>query len=293
MNKFIDTNLSEEKTIVKSSIPALLKQHSLIVFLALTILISWIPWYTGGAGLLVFGPSLAGVIVIAIVYGKEGLRDLTQRALRWRVGIVWWAIALFLPALLTLVSIGINVLLGGKIPGFTFFRQEWYLAPVFFLLTIVGGPLGEEFGWRGFALPKLQGRWSPLITSLIIGTVWGLWHLPQFLLPGSLHAVIGMSLLPVYVLGEIVLSIMMTWIYNKTGGSLLLAGFLFHNADNFWGATLATDVTMTSAFQGGASPQFDVQLWAVSVAVGVLAAIILLIATKGRLGFSEDKGNQT
>jgi membrane protease YdiL (CAAX protease family) len=278
---------------MKSSIPALLRRHSLIVFLALTILISWIPWYTGGAGFFVFGPSIAGVIVIAFVYGKAGLRDLVQRTLRWRVGIVWWAIALFLPALLTLISIGINVLLGGKIPGFTFFRQEWYLAPVFFLITIVGGPLGEEFGWRGFALPTLQGKWGPLIASLIIGTVWGLWHVPQFLLPGSLQAVIGMGLLPVYVVGEIVLSILMTWVYNKTGGSLLVAGLLYHNADNFWGVTLATEETMTTALQGGAALPFGVQLWEVSIAVGVLAAIILLIATKGRLGFPKDKEKQT
>jgi len=275
-----------------SSIPALLRRHSFIVFLVLTILISWIPWYTGGAGLFVFGPSIAGVIVIAFVYGKEGLRNLTQRTLRWRVGLVWWAIALFLPALLTLISIGINALLGGTVPGFTFFRQEWYLAPVFFLITIVGGPLGEEFGWRGFALPKLQGMWGPVVASLIIGTVWGLWHIPQFLLSGSLQAVIGMGLLPVYVVGEIVLSIIMTWIYNKTGGSLLLAGLLFHNADNFWGVTLGTEVTMTTALQGGTAPPFDVRFWEVSVAVSVLAAIILLIATKGRLGFPKDKGKQ-
>jgi membrane protease YdiL (CAAX protease family) len=274
---------------MKPSIRASLQRHSLLLFLALTILISWLPWYSGGAGLLVFGPSLAGVIVIAVVYGKAGLRDLTQRALRWRVGAGWWAIALFLPALLTLISIGINASLGGKIPGFTFFRQEWVLAPVFFLSTLVGGPLGEEFGWRGFALPKLQGKWGPWIASLIIGTGWGLWHLPQFLLPGSFHAQIGIGLLPVYVAGEIVLSIFMTWIYNKTRSSLLLAGFIFHNADNFWGVTLVTEVTMTSAFQEAASPPLDLQLWGVSIAVGVLASLILLAATKGQLGFSKDK----
>ncbi len=230
------------------------------------------------------------MIVIAAAYGKAGLRDLTQRTLRWRVGLGWWAVALFLPALLTLISIGINIALGGKIPGFTFFRQDWMLAPVFFLMTIVGGPLGEEFGWRGFALPKLQGQWGPLMASLILGTIWGLWHIPQFLLPGSLHAMIGIGLLPVYVVGEIVLSMIMTWIYNKTRGSLLVGGLLFHNADNFWGVVLATEVTLSSAFQGESTPPLDVQLWSVSIAVGVLAAVILWIATRGRLGFTKDQG---
>jgi membrane protease YdiL (CAAX protease family) len=130
------------------------------------------------------------------------------------------------------------------------------------------------------------------VASLILGTVWGLWHIPQFLLPGSLHAMIGMSLLPVYVVGEIVLSIIMTWIYNKTRGSLLVGGFIFHNADNFWGVVLATEVTLASAFQGEATPLLDVRLWGVSIAVGVLAAVILLIATRGRLGFSEEQGRK-
>jgi hypothetical protein len=148
---------------MKTSTRDFLKRHSLIVFLVLTLLISWMPWYTGGAGLFVFGPSLAGVIVIAVAYGKAGLRDLTQRTLRWRVGLVWWAIALFLPAFLTLISIGINAALGGKTPGFTFLRQDWFLAPVFFLMTIVGGPLGEESG-AGLPCRNCRGgggRWWP------------------------------------------------------------------------------------------------------------------------------------
>lgn len=266
---------------------ALLKRYSLIFFLVLTLLISWLPWYAGSGGLLVFGPTIAGVIVTIVVSGKAGLRDLTQRALRWRVSWVWWATALLLPGLLTLITVGINIALGGKTPGFTFFRTEWYLAPVFFLITLVGGPLGEEFGWRGFALPKLQQKWGPLAASIIIGTVWGLWHLPQFFFPGSFHAEIGIGLLPLYVVGEIVLSLMMTWIYNKTGGSLLLGGFIFHNADNFWGVVLATEVTMTAAFQGEGSSTLDVRLWQVGIAVGILAAMILVAATRGRLGLTK------
>jgi len=265
----------------------MLKRYSLIIFLALTILISWFPWYTGGAGLLVFGPSIAGVIVTAFVYGREGLRDLLQRALRWRVSIVWWAISLFLPGLLTLIGVLVNVALGGKPPAFSFLRREWYLAPVFFLMTIMGGPLGEEFGWRGFMLPKLQRKWGPLIGTLALGLVWSLWHIPEFMRPGSLHNEIGMGLLPVYVAGSLSLSIFMTWVYNKTRGSLLVGGLIYHNADNFWGVVLMTQVTMTTALQGGGSSTLDLQLWKVVIVVAVLAAISLVIATKGRLGLCE------
>src|SRR3990172_4220409 len=110
---------------MKSSIAALLKQHAFIVFVVLAVLITWFPWYTTGTGFLVWGASIAGVITIALTGGKEGLRDLTQRALRWRVGFRWWAIALFFTGLLVLPAIAINAALGGGLPSFAFFRQEW------------------------------------------------------------------------------------------------------------------------------------------------------------------------
>lgn len=276
---------------MESSKFAFLKRYPLIFFLILTFLISWFPWYAGNGGLWVFGPSIAGVIMTLLIYGKEGMRDLSQRATRWRVGINWWIIALFLPGLLTLIGVFINVAMGGKMPGFTFFRQEWYLAPVFFLMTIVGGPLGEEFGWRGFMLPKIQSKWGPLIGTLILGLIWGLWHIPEFLRPGSLHNEIGLGFLPFYVAGSLSLSIFMTWVYNKTRGSLLVGGFIYHNADNFWGVVLMTEVTLTAALQEeSGSSMLDLQLWKVGIALAVLAAIGLVIATKGKLGLSESQG---
>ncbi len=273
---------------MKSSIPALLKQHAFIVFVALAVLISWFPWYTSGTGFLVLGPSIAGVIIIAMTSGKEGMRDLGQRALRWRVGFIWWAVALFFTGLIVLFSIAINAVLGGGFPSFAFFRQEWHLIPVVFLITMIGGPLGEEFGWRGFALPNLQRKWGPMVASIIIGIVWALWHLPLFFQPESIHAQIGLELLPVYVIGEIVLAIIITWVYNKTGGSLLVGGIILHNADNFWAVTLLTDETMTTAIQSGAQSQFDMQLYILSTVVSVLVVLILAIATKWQLGLSEE-----
>ncbi len=277
---------------MKSSIPALLKRHAFIVFVALALLISWFPWYTSGTGFFVFGASIAGVITIALTSGKEGLRDLTQRALRWRVGFLWWAAALFFTGLLVLPAIAINAALGGGLPSFAFFRQDWYLIPVFFLITMIGGPLGEEFGWRGFALPNLQRKWGPMVASIVIGIVWALWHLPQFFRPETFHAQIGLQLLPIYVVAEITLAVIITWVYNKTGGSLLVGGIILHNADNFWGVTLFTNATMTTAFQSGAQPQFDMQLYIISTVVSALAALILAIVTKWRLGLSEDKAKE-
>ena len=211
-----------------------------------------------------------------------------QRALRWRVGFLWWAVALFFTGLIVLLAIAINAVLGGGLPSFAFFRQEWHLIPVYFLITMIGGPLGEELGWRGFALPNLQRKWGPMVASIIIGIVWALWHLPLFFQPESVHAQIGLELLPVYVVGEIVLAIIITWVYNKTGSSLLVGGIILHNADNFWASTLLTDETMTTAFQSGAQSQLDMQLYILSTVVGVLVVLILAIATRWQLGLSEE-----
>ncbi|OEU69722.1 MAG: hypothetical protein BA864_14430 [Desulfuromonadales bacterium C00003093] len=273
---------------MKSTTSVLLKQYAFIVFIVLAVLISWFPWYTTGTGFFVFGPSIAGVIVIAMTSGKEGMRDMGQRALRWHVGFRWWAVALFLTGLVLSFSIAINtVFLGGNIPSFAFLRQEWYLIPVVFLITMIGGPLGEEFGWRGFALPNLQHKWSPMVASIIIGIVWALWHLPLFFQPDSIHAQIGIKFLPVYIIGEIVLAITITWVYNKTGGSLLVGGIILHNADNFWATALLTNDTI-AAVQSGEQSQLDIQLYILSTIVGVLVVLIIAIATKWKLGLSEE-----
>jgi len=273
---------------MKSSTLALLKQHAFIVFVVLAVLISWLPWYTTGTGFLVFGPSIAGVIVIVMTSGKDGLRDMGQRALRWRVGFQWWAIALFFTGLILLFSIAINtIFLGGNIPSFAFLRQEWYLIPVVFLITMIGGPLGEEFGWRGFALPNLQRKWGPMVASIVIGIVWALWHLPLFFQPDTIHAQIGVKFLPVYILGEIVLAIIITWVYNKAGSSLLVGGIILHNADNFWATALLTNDTVT-AVQSGVQSQLDMQLYILSTVVGVFMVLILAVATKWQLGFSKE-----
>jgi membrane protease YdiL (CAAX protease family) len=264
------------------------QKFSFWLFLLLTFILSWLPWFTGGEGIWVFGPSIAGIIVIILVAGKDGLRDLTQRLFRWRVGVKWWLVAIFLPAALTLVAVGVSLLLGGSIPPFTFFRQEWYYVIFFFLINMLGGPLGEEFGWRGFALPRLQEKFNPLVSSLILGGIWGLWHIPQFFNPNAFHSVLGLGMLPVYVLAQMGLVTIMTWVYNSTKGSLLLGGLIYHTADNFWSTVLLTDATFTAAMQGVASGTVERQVWLISVIANIAFAVILAIVTKGRLGLKKD-----
>jgi membrane protease YdiL (CAAX protease family) len=176
----------------------------------------------------------AAMIMSVLVDGTAGVVALLRRLLIWRVGLVWYVVALLGPAVTYLLGIGIHVLLGGSSPDFLqpFVRQlvppTYSLAVaglVFFLFQLVAN--GEEFGWRGYALPKLQARHSALIASLIVGVVWALWHVPKYLTAGDPHD------LPFwfFALNMLASAILYTWIFNCTGGSLLLM-LLLHAAVN-------------------------------------------------------------
>jgi hypothetical protein len=93
--------------------------------------------------------------------------------------------------------------------------------------------------------------------------------------------------LPLYVLAEVGLAILMTWVYNKTRGSLLVGGLIYHNADNFWGTVLLTQATMSSALGGSDIAHVDLQLWMISTLVGLAAAVIIAVATRGKLGYTQ------
>jgi membrane protease YdiL (CAAX protease family) len=270
----------------------LLKRYQIIIFFVLTFIISWYPWYSGGEGFFTWGPSAAGLIVTAVVTGRKGIALMLRRLIRWRARFRYWAVALFGPFIIMLTGISIYVLTGGEIPGFTFWKEEWYLAPVFMLILLlpIGGPGGEEpFGWRGYAQPKLQEKfgqwWGPLLTSFIIGTAWGVWHLPEFFNPASTQYALGIGFLAPFILMEISNSIVMTWLYNKTGASVLIAGVIYHLMLDV-SATLLLDITLTGLMAGEIVPTPDFGLLQVQVIVTALVALIFVIATRGRLGFS-------
>lgn len=272
---------------------AFLKRHQILLFLVLTFVISWYPWYTGGEGFFTWGPSAAGLIVTAVLAGRMGIGQMFRRLVRWRVKFRYWAFALFGPFAIMFTGIGIHVLVGGDAPPLTFWREEWHLAPVLMLILLlpIGGPGGEEpFGWRGYAQPMLQeklGRWwGPLLTSFIIGIAWGLWHLPEFFNPASTQYALGIGFLGPFILMEISNSIVMTWLYNKTGASVLIAGVVYHLMLDV-SATLLLDVTLTDLMSGEVVPTPDFGLLWVDVVVTGVLALIFVIATKGRLGFSE------
>ena len=276
------------------SIKRIIKQYQILIFFALTFIISWYPWYTGGVGFKAAGPSYAGLIVVALVGGWAGIKEMLHRLVKWRVGTIWWTIAFFGPLAITLSAIGIHILGGGEAPSFLIWKQEPGMVLVLMLILIspMGGAGGEEpFGWRGYAQSRLQekwGLWGPLVTSFIIGTVWAVWHLPEFFNPDSTQYALGWGGFVLLIIGEIANSIFMTWLYIKTGGSVLVAGVIWHLAVDTFGTTMLLDFTVSGMLTGEVPPSVDIKLFTIQTVVMALAAFVLIVATKGRLGISEE-----
>ena len=210
--------------------------------------------------LALFGPTAAAIIVTASADGRAGVRALLGRLAIWRVGLRWYVVALGLPALLSLGVVGLSLALGA--PAAVQFNELSPLAVILFMLVI-----GEEIGWRGYALPRLQARYGALSASLILGSLWAGWHLSNLFIPGLEFYGYGFAAFALYV---VAMTVLFTWLANQTRGSVLLA-WLFHGAIN-------TLIFVNSAVD-------IVQRWWLSAVVyGAAALIVLLVAGPSLVG---------
>jgi membrane protease YdiL (CAAX protease family) len=172
--------------------------------------------------LAVAGPTLAATILTAARHGWAGLCDLYARLAEWRFGLQWYAAILVgVPLASYLVSQA-----AGAAPSHGLSTPASVVG--FLLLNLILGPLGEELGWRGFAFPRLLRRFSPMAASLILGAIWGVWHLPAFFLPGLPQADLSIS---VFLVRSVLLAILGSWIFLHTGGNVP-SMVLFHYAVN-------------------------------------------------------------
>lgn len=160
-------------------------------------------------------PSLVAILLAGVEGGWRGIRELLAQVGRWRFGVGWYAVAIFLSPVVWAVSLSIGQVLGAGTPEV----QLDVLIPL--------AAFGEELGWRGYALPRLQRRMRPLAASLLIGVLWAGWHLPYFAFPDAhpLPFALGFSLFSAEIISD---SVLATWIYNSTGGSVL-ATILYHH----------------------------------------------------------------
>lgn len=268
-------------------------KNQLWLFVLLTFVISWYPWYAGLAPeVLTLGPSLAAILLVLIISGRRGFADLMRPFGRWRVSFKIWLLAFLGMAAVYLISLGVYVLLGGQAPPFTMLREELRLIPLYFLVVLLpwNGPVGEEFGWRGYALPRFQNKYGPISASLVIGVIWGVWHFPEFYAPlgvlSSMVSAIGLIFIIPYTLTTIAQSLFMTWIYNKSKGSALIAGIVVHAGTNFWAPIILSDSSLVAAGEGTHLPTIVPALYMTVVAGLVAAAFILVVATRGKLGYT-------
>ncbi|NJE10036.1 type II CAAX endopeptidase family protein [Thermococcus sp. MAR1] len=211
------------------------KNFELSAFFLLTFAWSWGFWGLGGytriAHLLApFGPTLMAFLFTYLTSGKGGIRNLLGKGVSPRFSKVWLIPALFLMPTIIGLSLLLVVLSGEPLPETPLTGNPLTLIAAFFYILVLGGPLAEEFGWRGFALERLQAKYNALVASLILGIIWGLWHLPLFYSTNELYKNVPF---PGFVAGTILFSILFTWIFNNTNGSVLTA-ILFHTSGN-WG----------------------------------------------------------
>jgi membrane protease YdiL (CAAX protease family) len=294
--------------------PSLLKRmvidHPLVAFFVLAFVGAWIVLlptvlFESGFGLIpislpepavmlffipaaMAGPTLAAFVVTRMVEGKEGTRELLRRRiLRWRVGVQWYLIAIFGVPVVYFVAASFVL---GMAP-LDALIEKWpllftsYLPKVVMLFFLVS--LWEEIGWMGFALPRLQDKYGPLMASVVVGVLWALWHLPAYF--GSTQVVeekVGLGdldrllyLLPLLMLLAIFTRIVMTWLFNSAMGSVVIIT-LFHAGWNM------SNNEIIPTFMPQMNSMFANSEWLYAV-LGVLA-LVLIVFTKGRLSYKPD-----
>jgi membrane protease YdiL (CAAX protease family) len=209
-----------------------------------TIVINgWDPYTMPGMVFLLIGgsaPSWVGVLMVLFTYDKARRRDYFRRCISFKqIKLPYWGFIIFVFPIMYMLNISLNVLTGDALPGMTnlkaFIAQPW-IVPLALFMSFLSGPWSEEFGWRGYSLDPLLKRFGILRGSVILGFIWGIWHLPLFFMPQTWHGQMGFKFAGfwTFMIYSIGLAMMMTWVYLKTNRSIL-SGFMMHLANNFSG----------------------------------------------------------
>ncbi len=272
------------------------KKNDVWVFFSLVFALMWPKGIAGAAyslGLLSEPPSailnvlyflgtplIAALIVVAVTRGRQGLKELVGHLFRWRVDWQWFFVSLLIYPLVTLTAFGISSLASGGRwtvammwqTGFENLQENaariglnpentWQIFAILVAVSLIV-PIFEEGGWRAFAIPRLQEKYSALVSGLVMGVIWSVWHLPSFFTVGSDHY--GMPFLW-FLMTLVSVSILMVWIMNHTNQSALMT-ILFHASIVLTGHFLPTQL----AYQTGNT----IALWLTG---GLLAAITMAV----------------
>lgn len=278
-----------------SGVLQIVRDHPLTSFFVLAYTVSWLlwtpalilgvpvfsatthtpsPWILPG---IAFGVTGSAFLLTAVIDGRPGIRQLLRRLVLWRVGLRWYAVAVLL---IPLSQVAVTAALGGSDALRALTPAALLLYPAAYLAHFVFGPLFEESGWRGFALPRMQDRFGPLRASLLLGLLWSGWHfflyVPVWFSAGAVNGVAGVG---IFTLTTTAMTFIFTWLSNNTRASLLLA-ILLHGS---------VDGTATYLQVLGDRGVISVDSAALAVQIGVLVAcvvwaLVLTVVTRGRLG---------
>lgn len=254
-------------------ISGFLRRYPVSSFLLLTFSFTW-GWWGVAYALLAegtlsdvlalpgaFGPLVAAALITWAI--GDDTKTWAKQVLKWRVMPRWYLIALGIPLFVTVGGIGLALLAVGATVTPSLLAQRLPLFPVLLVVTLLLGGGQEELGWRGFALPRLQAEYSALTASLLLGAVWAIWHFPLFLM-GAPRNQTGSFLL--YAILIIAVSILLTWCYNSTAGSVLLA-MVFHAAVNSSGSLLPVQQSVAAEWALVIDVTSLVAMWVVALAV--------------------------
>jgi membrane protease YdiL (CAAX protease family) len=274
------------------SVRRLVARHPVAAFLSICYAVTWataVPWFRTITDVLpfdlpmwgslgtIFGVALAAVLVVAASDGRAGVRDLARRSLRWRVGVRWYLLAVL--GLPVVVLAGAVALFGSA--ALAALADDWHLLltvvlPVL-LLQLALFQLAEEVGWMGFLQARLQDRHGPLKASLLVTVPFALWHLPDLFAQVGLAT--AMVVLPILAAAHLCARVVFLWLYNATGASVLLVA-VFH---------ASFDATVNGTGLGQLIPGPNATALVLATGAVLLAAVALVVATKGRLAY-EKKG---
>ena len=191
----------------------------------------------------ILGPSVSAAFVTARSEGLTGVKHLLSSGLHWRFNPIWYLFSIFIVALLKFANIGFHI---KAIPIPSQWFSQWIYYPLVLVVSQLWVIIGEEYGWRGYALPRLQKRFGPLGAGIIIGFFWASWHLPMFVVPGSPQYTDSfLYSFSNYLLIVTFWSIIMTMLYNRTNGSVLVC-MIFHAFLNIAAFTIRMPKEATS-----------------------------------------------
>jgi membrane protease YdiL (CAAX protease family) len=277
----------------RPSVRHLVARHPVATFLCICYAVAWataVPWFRARTDILpfdlpmwgslgtIFGVALAAVLVVAASDGRAGIRDLARRSLRWRVGVRWYLLAVL--GLPIVVLAGAIALFGTA--ALEALADNWRLLftsvlPVL-LLQLALFQLAEEVGWMGFLQARLQDRHGPLKACLLVTVPFALWHLPDLFAQAGLAT--ALIFLPILAAAHLCARVVFLWLYNATGASVLLVA-VFH---------ASFDATVNGVGLGQLVPGPNVTALVLATGAVLLAAVGLVLATRGRLA-CEEKGS--